>query len=131
MSVREVRLTLPSLELPMSRGRAVNRGGVLERFLLDQLTNVSKSPWRSCPHKFCNALQSQLCLNGDNLTVSCHSDFAESSNTYSWTFYCVLRSFTGLRDLPLQFGWREIGRAKKRNTLFRECANGSRSRLQE
>ena len=126
MSVREVRLTLPSLELPMSRGRAVNRGGVLERFLLDQLTNVSKSPWRSCPHKFCNALQSQLCLNGDNLTVSCHSDFAESLNTYRLDFllrFAIVHQ--RLEIAAFSSAGEEIGRAKKRNTLFKECADGS------
>ena len=51
MSVRKVRLTLPSLELPMSRGRAVSRGCVRERFLRDQLTNVSNNPRQSCPRK--------------------------------------------------------------------------------
>ena len=51
MSVRKVRLTLPSWEFSLSRGRAVNRRGVLERFVIDQLTNVSNTPWQSCPRK--------------------------------------------------------------------------------
>jgi hypothetical protein len=35
--------------LSPSRGRAVNRGDVLERFLRDQLTNVSNWAWQSRP----------------------------------------------------------------------------------
>jgi hypothetical protein len=51
MSVREVRLTLPSLELPTSREHAVNHGSVPERFRSDQGRNASNDPWQSYPHK--------------------------------------------------------------------------------
>jgi len=51
MSVRRRGLRYPPWEFSLSRGRAVNPGGLLERFQSDQGRKASKSPWQSCPHK--------------------------------------------------------------------------------
>jgi len=34
-------------------------------------------------------------------------------------------------EITASFAWQGIGRATKRNALFKECTDGSRSRLQE